>query len=41
VGYGEYNQRHLLGRWADYLERPAGPPPQVQVSAANATAGRS
>ena len=20
VGYGEYNQRHLLHRWADYLE---------------------
>jgi len=28
VGYTEYNQRHLLSRWADYLERPiiaAGP----------------
>ena len=35
VGYGEYNQRHLLSRWADYLERPAGPAPQVQVSTAN------
>ena len=23
VGYGEYNQRHLLSTWADYLERPA------------------
>lgn len=22
VGYGEYNQRYLLSRWADYLERP-------------------
>jgi phenylpropionate dioxygenase-like ring-hydroxylating dioxygenase large terminal subunit len=22
VGYGEYNQRHLLETWADYLERP-------------------
>jgi len=31
VGYGEYNQRHLLSRWADYLERPAAPAPQVQV----------
>ncbi|MGG1909821.1 hypothetical protein AB1285_22955, partial [Microbacterium sp. NRRL B-14842] len=20
VGYGEYNQRHLLDRWADYLD---------------------
>jgi hypothetical protein len=24
VGYGEYNQRALLARWADYLERPVG-----------------
>lgn len=32
VGYGEYNQRHLLNRWADYLERPAGPVAQVEVS---------
>jgi hypothetical protein len=24
VGYGEYNQRHLLNLWADYLE--SGPP---------------
>lgn len=23
VGYGEYNQRHLLDRWADYLEGAA------------------
>lgn len=23
VGYGEYNQRALLGLWADHLERPA------------------
>ena len=22
VGYSEYNQRHLLSRWADYLEKP-------------------
>ena len=22
VGYGEYNQRHLLREWADHLERP-------------------
>jgi hypothetical protein len=32
VGYGEYNQRHLLGRWADCLERPPSPVGQVQVS---------
>jgi hypothetical protein len=32
VGYGEYNQRHLLGRWADCLERPPAPARQVQVS---------
>jgi phenylpropionate dioxygenase-like ring-hydroxylating dioxygenase large terminal subunit len=24
VGYGEYNQRHLLNRWADYLEKGHG-----------------
>jgi phenylpropionate dioxygenase-like ring-hydroxylating dioxygenase large terminal subunit len=23
TGYGEYNQRELLNRWADYMERPA------------------
>ncbi|MGY0063484.1 Rieske 2Fe-2S domain-containing protein [Streptomyces sp. LZ34] len=32
VGYGEYNQRHLLERWADHLERPAAPVRQVHVS---------
>jgi phenylpropionate dioxygenase-like ring-hydroxylating dioxygenase large terminal subunit len=32
VGYGEYNQRHMLNRWAEYLERPAAPPEQLQVS---------
>lgn len=25
VGYGEYNQRALLGKWADFLERPMAP----------------
>jgi hypothetical protein len=24
-GYGEYNQRELLGRWVDALRYPAGP----------------
>ncbi|WP_224404031.1 Rieske 2Fe-2S domain-containing protein [Pseudonocardia sp. ICBG1034] len=32
VGYGEYNQRHLLNRWADHLERPVEKVDQVQVS---------
>ena len=32
VGYGEYNQRHLLNRWADYLERPMDKVDQVAVS---------
>ncbi|MFI6698628.1 Rieske 2Fe-2S domain-containing protein [Streptomyces sp. NPDC050509] len=32
VGYGEYNQRHLLERWAEHMERPAAPVRQVQVS---------
>ncbi|EHY91121.1 aromatic-ring-hydroxylating dioxygenase subunit alpha [Saccharomonospora azurea] len=32
VGYGEYNQRHLLSRWADYLERPVEKVTQVAVS---------
>lgn len=38
VGYGEYNQRHLLSRWADYLERPpapAGPAGQVPAGPAS------
>lgn len=32
VGYGEYNQRYLLNRWADYLERPVNKVDQVEVS---------
>ncbi|PRZ41574.1 phthalate 3,4-dioxygenase alpha subunit [Antricoccus suffuscus] len=31
VGYGEYNQRHLLGEWADYLERPPLDVSQITV----------
>jgi phenylpropionate dioxygenase-like ring-hydroxylating dioxygenase large terminal subunit len=31
VGYGEYNQRHLLDRWADHLERPAATVPSVRL----------
>ncbi|WP_314174804.1 Rieske 2Fe-2S domain-containing protein [Streptomyces winkii] len=32
VGYGEYNQRHLLARWADHMETPGAPVRRVQVS---------
>jgi phenylpropionate dioxygenase-like ring-hydroxylating dioxygenase large terminal subunit len=32
VGYGEYNQRHLLERWADMLERPVEEVSRVPVS---------
>jgi phenylpropionate dioxygenase-like ring-hydroxylating dioxygenase large terminal subunit len=31
VGYGEYSQRDLLARWADYLERPAAPPAMASL----------
>jgi phenylpropionate dioxygenase-like ring-hydroxylating dioxygenase large terminal subunit len=31
IGYSEYNQRELLNRWADLLERPAEVAAQVQV----------
>ncbi|MEU3271076.1 Rieske 2Fe-2S domain-containing protein [Saccharomonospora sp. NPDC006951] len=31
VGYGEYNQRHLLRRWADYLEKPAETSAAIRV----------
>jgi hypothetical protein len=31
VGYGEYNQRHLLSRWADHLEKPPADVAQVEV----------
>jgi phenylpropionate dioxygenase-like ring-hydroxylating dioxygenase large terminal subunit len=31
VGYGEYNQRHLLARWADHLEKPPAAVGQVEV----------
>jgi hypothetical protein len=34
VGYGEYNQRHLLSRWADYLERPTEVPSQTRAGVA-------
>jgi phenylpropionate dioxygenase-like ring-hydroxylating dioxygenase large terminal subunit len=36
VGYGEYNQRHLLARWADHLERPVEKVAQVEVSGVTA-----
>lgn len=31
VGYGEYNQRHLMALWADYLETPPADPLPVRV----------
>ena len=31
VGYGEYNQRHLLSRWAEYLERPLASAPRTRL----------
>jgi hypothetical protein len=31
AGYGEYNQRELLNRWADDLERPVKPAPTLEV----------
>ena len=39
VGYGEYNQRELLRRWADYMERPSGTTsqPRGPASALSAT----
>ena len=40
VGYGEYNQRHLLSRWADHLERPTRQPTRVEVSGVPAEASR-
>jgi hypothetical protein len=33
LGYGEYNQRHLLELWADYLEKPPVQAERIQVSA--------
>jgi hypothetical protein len=34
IGYNEYNQRQLLFRWAEYLERPAKTVAQVHVGSA-------
>jgi phthalate 3,4-dioxygenase subunit alpha len=34
TGYGEYNQRELLNRWADYLERPVRQPGAVELGTA-------
>ncbi|WP_300009804.1 aromatic ring-hydroxylating dioxygenase subunit alpha [Pseudonocardia sp.] len=36
VGYSEFNQRELLNRWADHLERPPGSPTQLTVGTAAA-----
>jgi phenylpropionate dioxygenase-like ring-hydroxylating dioxygenase large terminal subunit len=38
IGYTEYNQRHLLSRWADCLERPAQKEASVAVGTSAATA---
>jgi len=38
VGYTEYNQRHLLSRWADYLERPITAADALDVGAKRDTA---
>ncbi|MFG1705275.1 Rieske 2Fe-2S domain-containing protein [Nonomuraea sp. M3C6] len=38
VGYGEYNQRHLLNRWVDYLERPATTARSVRLGGQEVTA---
>ncbi len=32
VGYSEFNQRHLLARWADDLETPPGGPTSIGVA---------
>jgi phenylpropionate dioxygenase-like ring-hydroxylating dioxygenase large terminal subunit len=32
TGYSEYNQRELLTRWADHLDRPATPAEPLEVS---------
>ena len=34
VGYGEYNQRHLLSRWADCLQSPLTLPPRTRLGTA-------
>lgn len=39
TGYGEYNQREMLTRWADHLERPARTPATVAMGAENGSAG--
>jgi hypothetical protein len=35
TGYGEYNQRELLNRWADDLERPVKTAAAVEVGGAD------
>lgn len=41
VGYGEYNQREFLNRWADDLERPMTKPSAVEVTAMDSRADSS
>jgi hypothetical protein len=39
IGYSEYNQRELLLRWADHLERPMEKAAQLQVGTSPAQGG--
>jgi phenylpropionate dioxygenase-like ring-hydroxylating dioxygenase large terminal subunit len=41
VGYGEYNQRHLLREWADHLEREPERPAPTEMGLAKTTANGS
>jgi phenylpropionate dioxygenase-like ring-hydroxylating dioxygenase large terminal subunit len=38
TGYGEFNQRELLRRWAEHLERPATRPDAIPLGTANGAA---
>ncbi len=37
TGYGEYNQREFLNRWADQLAAPASSAASVEVGGGNST----
>lgn len=39
TGYSEYNQRELLARWADHLERPTAGPATFALGGASANGG--
>jgi hypothetical protein len=38
TGYGEFNQRELLRRWADHLQRPAAHPEAIALGTGNGAA---